>query len=517
MKQHSIVILLFLSSIITTAQSFLDPTFGTGGYVTLDIDGSFDQFTDMVVQPDGKIVAVGHANLSELNSLIARFHSNGELDVSFNGTGWAINPVPTWEGPGDYVGVALQADGKLICVGRMRTALNEPTNILVTRYLTDGTLDPDFGTGGYLLLPPPNDGIWRARDVLITPEGKILICGFAEIDPDNDNDLLVIQLQANGTYDTAFGIGGVVVVHPGDPQWDFEAYDMALQSDGRIVLATEGRVDDPDFVPIWGCRLMPDGALDLSFGDNGLVINSLEGYAAENVVIGPNDEVFLAGYGNVLGNSMDMVTMRLDANGQDAVDSYYECASDETLTSQGAWFQADGGVITLGLTDGDAYLMRWLPDGTMDPTFGNNGFVTETTIHIDPLNFSGELWVEDDGRMLVCARSSVVPGNGGDAILMAFYPSAVGIAETGSYATVQVAPVPASDRIILTADPSLIGGTVMLELINANGAMVYSQSIAVLAQHTTIAIPENISNGAYTLLLRSSAGTSRPARVILQR
>ena len=449
--------------------------------------------------------------------MTARYNADGTPDLSFNGTGWAINPVPSWEGPGDYVGVALQPDGKLVCVGRMRTALNEPTNILVTRYLTDGTLDPDLGTGGYLLLPPPNDGIWRARDVLITPEGKILICGFAEIDPDNDNDLLVIQLQANGAYDTAFGIGGVVVLHPGDPQWDFEAFDMALQSDGRIVLATEGRVDDLDFVPIWGCRLMPDGALDLSFGDNGLVINSLEGYAAENVVIGPNDEVFLAGYGNVLGNSMDMITMRLDANGQNAVDSYYECGPEETLTSQGAWFQADGGVITLGLTDGDAYLMRWLPDGTMDPTFGNNGFVTETTIHIDPLNFSGELWVEDDGRMLVCARSSVVPGNGGDAILMAFYPSAVGIAEAGSFAAVQVAPVPAQDQITLFVDPSLIGEAVMVELFNVTGAQVLTHALPALAQHTILTIPAQLDNGAYILVIRTKSTATRPVRVIVQR
>lgn len=518
MKQHSIVLLLSLSSIIATAQSFLDPSFGTGGYATLDIDGSYDQFTDMVVQPDGKIVAVGHANLSETNPLIARFHSNGALDLSFNAAGWAVNPVAGWEGPGEYTGVALQADGKIVCAGRARPLDSGPTNILVTRYLENGSLDPDFGTNGYALLPPPLDGIWRARDVVITPAGKILLCGFSEIDPTNDNEMLVIQLLEDGSFDPDFGTAGVVAIHPGDPQLDFEAFDMALQSDGRIVLATEGRVDAPGFVAVWACRLLPDGTFDTGFGENGLVINYDEGTAAWNVVIGPDDEVFLAGYGNMVGNYQDVMTMRLDANGTDPVNAFYECCNEESLMSNGAWFQDDGNVIVLGLNGNEAYLMRWQPNGTLDPSFGNAGLVTETTIDIDPVDqTTGELWVEDNGRMLVCGRSGVVPGNGDDAIIMAFYPAPVGIQEAGSFTVVQVAPVPASDRILLTVDPSLIGGTVMLELISSNGAKVYSQSIAALAQQNTITIPANLGNGVYTLLLRSDAGTIRPARVILQR
>ena len=43
---------LFVPTLLS-AQSYLDPTFGTGGYVTVDIDGFFEQFKDIVVQPDG--------------------------------------------------------------------------------------------------------------------------------------------------------------------------------------------------------------------------------------------------------------------------------------------------------------------------------------------------------------------------------------------------------------------------------------------------------------------------------
>ena len=515
---HLSALALCLAPALLPAQSFLDPTFGTGGYVTLDIDGSFDQFTDLVVQADGRIVAVGHSSVSGLEPLIARYNADGTPDLSFNGTGWAINPVPTWEGPGAYVGVALQSDGKIVCTGRMRTAASEPTNILVTRYLPDGTLDPDLGTGGYVLLPPPNDGIWRTRDVVITPAGKILLCGFSEIDPSNDNEMLVIQLLEDGSFDPAFGTAGVVAIHPGDPQHDFEAFDMALQSDGRIVLATEGRADQPGFVPVWACRLLPDGTFDTSFGETGLVINHDEGTAAWNVVIGPNDEVFLAGYGSVLGNYQDVVIMRLDANGTSPVNAFYECCDQESLMSNGAWFQEDGNVIVLGLNGSEAYLMRWQPDGTMDPSFGNGGLVTETTIDIDPVDdTTGELWVEDNGRMLVCGRSGVVPGNGDDAIIMAFHPYATAIAEAGSFAAVQVAPMPAQDRITLVVDPSLIGEAVMVELFSVTGARVHTHAVPALAQQTILTIPAQLDNGAYILVIRTKSTATRPVRVIVQR
>lgn len=517
MKQ-AILFSLALSPVLALAQNYLDPSFGNGGYATLDIDGSFDQFTDMVVQPDGRIVAVGHSSLSELNPLIARFNANGTLDATFNSAGWALSPVDTWEGPGEYTGVALQADGKLVCTGRARPLDGEPTNILVTRYLTNGTLDPAFGTNGYVLLPPPLDGIWRARDVVITQTGGILLCGFSEIDPTNDNELLVIQLQANGALDPAFGTGGVVALNPGDPQNDFEAFDMALQSDGRIVLATEGRADVPGFVPVWGCRLHPDGTLDTSFGENGLVINDDEGTAAWNVVIGPNDEVFLAGFGNMVGSYQDVMTMRLDADGTDAIHSFYECCSNASLLSNGAWFQDDGNVIVLGLNGSETYIMRWQPDGTLDPAFGDAGLVTETNIDIDPVDeTTGELWVEDDGRMLVCGRSGVVPGNGDDAIIMAFYPTPVGILEHSSFPALAVAPVPAFDRITLTAEDALTGGSVRLELFSITGAKVFSHSIASLQECTTVHLPAELVSGAYTLTLRTDTGSTRSARVLLQR
>src|SRR5689334_9657955 len=117
--------------IVLSAQSYLDPSFGVGGYVILDIDGSFDQFQDLAVQPDGKIIAAGHGSLSfETNPIVARFTSDGVLDPSFNSTGWALGPGTSWDHLGDYQAVALRSDGKIVCVGNARPSLDVLYQIL---------------------------------------------------------------------------------------------------------------------------------------------------------------------------------------------------------------------------------------------------------------------------------------------------------------------------------------------------------------------------------------------------
>lgn len=508
-----------IAPVLLSAQSYLDPSFGVGGYVTLDMEGSFEQFKELAVQPDGKILAAGHASFSfDTNPFIARFTADGVLDPSFNGTGWAIGPDTSWFDVGDYHAMVLQPDGKILCVGRARPTAPDYTQVLVVRYLTDGTLDPDFGNGGYVLHgSPANISSWKANDVALTPGGGIRICGAADENPNNDYEFLVLGLLPDGSLDPAFGSGGVVNFHPGDPSIDCNSFGIALQSDGRIVVSTEGQVDMVGYVTIWGFRLNTDGTLDTTFGDNGLVINYNEGASAHDVAIGPNDEVLLVGYGSIFGSYQDLVTMQLDADGNNPVETVYECDDDESLMGHGAWMQDDGKAIALGLNGEDAYILRRLPDGSLDPAFGSGGIVSETTIEIDYGGdaHAGGFWIEDDGRMLVCGRSGVVPGNGDDAIIMAFYPYATAISELPALMSLSIAPNPASDGLTLTVDKELIGQEAVMELFNARGATVHMYVVPALAAHTMIALPPALPEGAYMLMMRTAKQQPRTSRVII--
>lgn len=514
MKQLVTLYSLIVPTLIS-AQGYLDPTFGAGGYVTLDIQGSYEQFKDLAVQPDGKIIAAGHASLSFVTCpLLARFTADGVLDPSFNGTGWATGPDTTWDSPGDYEAMALQPDGRFVCVGRARITLTD-FKVLVARYLPDGTLDPSFGTGGYVLHGSPNNTSWYANDVVLTPGNGIRICGRTDEDPNNDLEFLVLGLLPDGSLDPSFGIGGVVNFHPGGPSIDCVAYALAVQSDGRLVVATEGQVDTTGYVTIWGFRLNADGTLDTSFGENGLVINYNEGDMAYDVAIGPNDEVLLVGFGSIFASLNDLVTMQLDADGQSAVETVYEYDDDETLSGQGAWIQDDGEAIALGFTGSDTYILRRLSDGSLDPSFGAGGIVSDTTVNIEGNN--GGFWLEDNGRMLVCDRSGVVPGNGDDAIIMAFYPYPVGINETGAEGSLSVSPNPGTDHFNIGIAGGMVGSAAVIELFDATRRRVLSKEVPRLSRNAEIELPSTLREGLYLVMLRTGGHQPRSARVIIQR
>ena len=94
----------------------LDDTFGDDGRVTTDISPSAEQFTDVAITPDGRVVASGWAELALVPAFAAaRFTSDGRLDDTFDGDG--IARVDVSGGADKSTASALQPDGKLIMVG----------------------------------------------------------------------------------------------------------------------------------------------------------------------------------------------------------------------------------------------------------------------------------------------------------------------------------------------------------------------------------------------------------------
>lgn len=93
----------------------LDGTFSTDGRVTTNILAN-DDASDIVVQPDGKIVVVGGRDTISATAdfVVIRYNPDGSLDTTFDTDG-----VFTFNfGALDIAyGVALQADGKIVVVG----------------------------------------------------------------------------------------------------------------------------------------------------------------------------------------------------------------------------------------------------------------------------------------------------------------------------------------------------------------------------------------------------------------
>ena len=147
----------------------LDITFGTNGTVLTDFALSDDRIAAIKIQADGKIVAVGR---SGGNMAVARYTSTGALDAQF-GSGGKV----TTDFGGNYDearAVTIDANGKIVVTGP--AGVNG--DIGVARYTTGGALDGKFGTSGKVTadLGTFND---QAAAVAIDGSGKIVVGGYA--------------------------------------------------------------------------------------------------------------------------------------------------------------------------------------------------------------------------------------------------------------------------------------------------------------------------------------------------
>ena len=94
------------------------------------------------------------------------------------------------------VKVLRQPDGKIVSVTHGDTADGRST-LVVSRYLTNGSLDPSFGTGG--VFSPTISNIGFVTDAVLQPDGKIVVVGST-----TTPEVFITRLLANGTFDPAF-------------------------------------------------------------------------------------------------------------------------------------------------------------------------------------------------------------------------------------------------------------------------------------------------------------------------
>lgn len=223
-----------------TANGALDRGFGGDGKVTTDFGGD-DGASDVAVQRDGKIVAVGRASQ---DFALARYRPDGSLDATFGAGG----KVLTGFQPGSYdvaSAVRLQADGKIVAAG------SSASEFALTRYLADGTLDPSFGSGGRVITPvsSADDHLF---DVAVQPDRKLVAAGWSF--EGGGPHIALARYDQNGTLDPSFDGDGIVVA-----SFRSAAAHLLVQRDGKLLVAGLSEL----------VRFTADGRLDRSFGGDG--------------------------------------------------------------------------------------------------------------------------------------------------------------------------------------------------------------------------------------------------------
>ncbi len=209
-----------------------DTSFGNGGQVSTDFFGMEDDAFSVLIQPDGKIVAVGSANnpATYYDFAAVRYLSNGTIDTTFGVAGKVSNDFGV-AGFDRAQSAALQADGRIVAAGFAISQNGGVQNFAVARYTSSGVLDTTFSRDGKMQIDF-GSCCQSAREVLVQSDGKIITVGYADTES-SDSDFLLARLSTRGSLDTSFGVGGKVRTSFGDLNGG--ANGAALQSDGKIV------------------------------------------------------------------------------------------------------------------------------------------------------------------------------------------------------------------------------------------------------------------------------------------
>lgn len=286
-----------------TPRGRLDSTFGRGGIVDTSLrekcPGALAA-SALALDSEGRILVAGSCLSQPLDGLVlARFTSDGRLDPSFGDGGSVLTDLAP-DVPDEYTNtygsaVAIQADGKIVAAGDVQTDYAEWQFALgLARYMPDGELDPSFGTGGRVL--DVEMGTEDTYRVALQPDGKIVALGFD-----------IARYEPNGSPDRSFGINGKVQL-----DLDFTS-GMILQPDRKIVVAGWNKLG---FVV---ARYLPDGTPDQSFGRSGSVATDFGRQSidrAEDVALQSDGKIVVAGTKEPDDGDPDFALVRYTAQGR---------------------------------------------------------------------------------------------------------------------------------------------------------------------------------------------------------
>ncbi len=361
-----------------------DPSFGAGGIALYQVSGATLIPDSVLVQPDDRIVVTGNVRTSTNCGVFAsRYNADGTIDTTFAG-GLVTTMLSSGVCNAPPARAALQPDGKIVIA-----ATRDPggaTDFALLRYTASGALDTTFGSGGLVIY---NYVMYdQSRDVVIQPDGRILLSGTSS--NNTNSDFVVARFTSTGALDGTFGVGGRSVYGFASGSND-SVTDMALQPDGKVLVV--GLTYSPGTLPDIGLvRFTASGALDSTFGGGGaLKINVFGSTDQPQAVAVQTDGKILVG-GNAYypaGSQYYMTLFRLNANGT-AFDTTFN-GTGQVFVSFGPVYnmisqlaiQADGKIVADGYTsltaranNYDAALLRFLPTGGLDSSFLGGGAFT---------------------------------------------------------------------------------------------------------------------------------------------
>ena len=303
----------------------LNTDFGNDGSYIFEPSTAHDFIEKILIQDDGKILTVGKARVDGKNYSIyvSRHNADGSLDESYRDGGIAYFKVT----PNIYMNSAFDAelndDGLLFVTGYTFDYNNNSAFIICLD--ENGFEYADFGDNGHVVSDYGHGIVYEAID--IDRDGRPVVTGYY------DDQILVRRYDKNGSLDLTFGDNGTVIIILDSTPWAYcYAYDIETLEDGKTLI-TGHKVSADMLYESYLLRINADGTLDDTFADNGVLYINAGEYAeyATTIDVQADGKYLVGGHDDLLTYA-----------------PYPRCES---------------------------YITRVNTDGTIDETFGNNGFV----------------------------------------------------------------------------------------------------------------------------------------------
>jgi uncharacterized delta-60 repeat protein len=391
----------------------LDPAFGSGGLVTTDIGGNLNSAADGVAvrSEDGRIVVGGSTQLPSGRwcFYVARYLSDGSLDPSFGSGGITITDL----GSDAYAeAMTLTADGHILVAGSWNSMMT------VAEYRADGSLETSFGSGGIAQIVFPGFATSAASAVHALSEGTILVTGSANPgDPSFNGSLAAARLTASGLLDASFGTGGLVTTSTSGT--NLVSLGSTVTPKDKIVLVgwswpTGGSTST------MVAQYLEKGSIDRSFNrGRPKVVDLAPGQddSAADVTITSSgatlvlSEVFTASSGAQVG----LISLQPNGSFTNSFGSGGPVVADPTINSdrsRALLLQSDGKILVAG-SNQEPDVVRFTPSGAIDPTFGVGGVAVAYLPPGGYGQFNG-LAAQPDGSVIAAGIAS------GETLLAAF-------------------------------------------------------------------------------------------------
>lgn len=250
-----------------------DYQFGNQGLKKLD-NGSYNMAH--VSLTNGKIIRIYNKTTPAFKTeyVIERYHSNGDLDLTFGNNGEIIHGLSLLNH--DFVLEAKKySNNKFITIGNSYNSATYDTGV-IAMFSNNGALDQNFGNNGMVIMNFDwLEDYTRLFDFEVLDDHKILICGETLYEEGTGGYYgswpILVKLNPDGSLDTTFGNNGKIIFK----NTLFNANDsfkaIEIQSDGKILLLGKASYPFPYMkTAIFIKKLNPNGTLDTSFGNNGI-------------------------------------------------------------------------------------------------------------------------------------------------------------------------------------------------------------------------------------------------------